>query len=263
MKYANAPLKYVAFAADLSPVSVLGEISALDQIHERLRDVLPVREDQKNALIPTLEGLVTTSGARFVDTARHRAVLVTPVRIAADTTRYSTFNEFLGFLEEVVRAVSEVAPGRACRRLGVRYVDEIRVPGTEPGNVGQWSEWIDAALLPGVALRQTTGRREISGAIDDTLADGYGVRFAWHTGATHAVNPSGPLMVPDPSEPGPYFALDTDSYWSATPGTEILGLGDPALVQRIRRLHEPVQELFETSLTDRLRNEVLRPLEST
>jgi uncharacterized protein (TIGR04255 family) len=263
MKYANAPLKYVAFAADLSPASVLGEMSALDRIHEALRGVLPVREDQKNALIPTLEGLVTTSGARFVDASRHRAVLVTPVRIAVDTTRYSTFNEFSGFLEEVIGAVSEVAPGRACRRLGLRYVDEIRVPGTEPGNVGQWSEWVDAALLPAAALRPTAGRRELSGAIDDTFADGFGVRFAWHTGTGHAVNPSGPLLVPDPSEPGPYFALDTDSYWSATPGTEILGLGDAALVQRIQRLHEPVQEFFETSLTDRLRNEVLRPLEST
>lgn len=242
---------------------MLGESPALDQIHDALRRALPVREDQTDALIPTLDGLVKTTGARFVDGARHRAVLVTPVRIAVDTTLYSTFREFLGFLEAVLESVSEVARGRACRRLGLRYIDEIRVPETQPGNTQQWRDWISAELLPGVALRTTGGRRDISGAIDDTHDDGYGVRFAWHTGTGHAVNPTGPLLVPDPSEPGPYFALDTDSYWMTNPQSAILGLGDPGLLERIVRLHEPVQDFFESSLTDRLRTDVLRPLEST
>ena len=149
MKYPNAPLKYVAFAADLSPVAVLGETPALDRIHEALRDMLPVREDQSDALVPLPQGvLFKTSGARFVDSARHLAVLVTPVRIAADTTDYSTFREFSSFLETVLEAISEVARGRACTRLGLRYVDEIRVPGTRPGDVTQWREWIDSSSLP-------------------------------------------------------------------------------------------------------------------
>jgi uncharacterized protein (TIGR04255 family) len=188
-------------------------------------------------------------------------VLITPERVVIDTTEYSTFSEFLTFLQAVFAAVAEVASGRACRRIGLRYVDEIRVPGLEPGNVGQWRDWIDPDLLPPAALSDTTAKREIAGVIDDADADGFGVRFTWHTGDGYVVDPTGPLVVPDPDGPGPYFALDTDSYWSAQPGVEILGLGDPALIDRIRRLHDPVQRFFEMSLTDRLRNDVFGPLE--
>jgi len=262
-RYANAPLKYVVFVADLSPVSLLGEIAVLDRVHHALREDLPVREDLTDAVVPRPDGnVMPANGARFVDGEQHRAVVVMPPRIAVDTTRYSTFGEFSAFLGRVLDAVAAVAPGRACRRLGLRYVDEIRVPGAEPGNVEQWRGWVDSSLFPGVAFRADLrqGRRDIAGVVDDMSDDGFGVRFAWHTGNGHAVQPVGPLIVPAPSEPGPYLALDTDSYWMARPGTEILGLGDPALLERLHKLHEPVQAYFEMMLTDRLRNEVLGPV---
>jgi uncharacterized protein (TIGR04255 family) len=261
-KYTHAPLRLVVFAAELSPVALLGETATLDQIHARLREDLPIREDVTNALVPGPDGaLVPANGARFVDRGQHRAVIVTPSRIASDTTRYSTFSEFARFLDRVLSAVAAVAPGRACRRLGLRYVDEIRVPGTEAGNVDQWREWIDASLFPAVVLRERAGnsRREIAGVVDDTDENGFGVRFTWHTGNGHAVLPVGPLIVPDPSPAGPYFALDTDSYWVAQPGTDVVGLGDPTLLERVHKLHEPVQDYFEMTLTDKLRDEVLGP----
>lgn len=262
-RYLNAPLKLVVFAAELSPVALLGETATLDQIHARLRGELPIREDVTNAFVPGPDGgLLPANGARLVDRSQHRAVMVTPSRIAADTTTYSTFSEFAEFLGRVLDAVAAVAPGRACRRLGLRYVDEIRVAAAEPGNVEQWLDWVDDSLLPTVALRNRPGncRREIAGVVDDTDDDGFGVRFAWHTGVGHAVQPVGPLVVPNPSPPGPYLALDTDSYWTAQPGAEVLGLGDPALIDLVRKLHEPVQRYFEMTLTDRLRQEVLGPV---
>jgi uncharacterized protein (TIGR04255 family) len=261
--YANAPLKYVLFAAELSAVSLLSETSVLDQIHRELRDDLPVREDVSGALVPNPDGgLTPSSGTRFVDADQQRAVFVGPLRVAVDTTRYSTFREFSGFVARVLEVVASVAPGRACRRLGVRYVDEIRIPGAVPGNVEQWRGWIDDSLFPGVAFRPAAqqGQREIAGVVDDTGDDGFGVRFSWHTGTGHAVQPVGPLIVPNASDPGPYFALDTDSYWTTKPGTGVLGLGDPAMLDRIDRLHEPVQAYFEMTLTDRLREEVLGPV---
>jgi uncharacterized protein (TIGR04255 family) len=262
-RYSNAPLKLVVFAAELSPAALLGETATLDQIHARLRDELPIREDVTNALVPGPDGgLQPANGARLVDRGQHRAVMVTPLRIAADTTAYSTFSEFAGFLSRVLDAIAAVAPGRACRRLGLRYVDEIRVPAAEPGNIEQWRDWVDDSLFPTVAFRDRPGnsRREIAGVVDDTDDDGFGVRFAWHTGNGHAVQPVGPLVVPNPSAPGPYLALDTDSYWTTQPGAEVLGLGDPALMDRVRKLHEPVQSYFEMTLTDRLRQEVLGPV---
>jgi uncharacterized protein (TIGR04255 family) len=220
-----------------------------------------VREDSTNELIPPgLAGLVRTSGARFIDGGQHLAVAVTPSRVAVDTTEYADFDQFFEFLKKVLDAVAAVARGRACRRLGLRYVDEIRVPGAVPGDVEQWSTWLDTSLFAASAARPITGRREISGVLDDSLEGGYGIRFAWHTGTGYAVQPHGPLIVPNPADAGPYFALDTDSYWTAN---ELLGLGDPSLVERIAKLHEPIKDLFENCITDKLRNQVLLPQEES
>ncbi len=257
--YKNAPLRYVAFAVEISPSAVLGEREVLDQVHEALRMHVPVREDSTNELLPPgLAGLVRASGARFIDGGQRLAVAVNPSRVAVDTTDYVDFDQFFTFLREVLDAVAAVAPARACRRLGLRYVDEIRVPGAVPGDPEQWSPWLDKSLLAASTARPTTGRRELSGVLDDSLEGGYGIRFAWHTGTGYAVQPQGPLIVPNPAEPGPYFALDTDSFWTAN---ELLGLGDPVLLERIAKLHEPIKELFENCITGKLRNEVLLPEE--
>jgi uncharacterized protein (TIGR04255 family) len=257
-RYENAPLRYVVFVAELRSAAVLGEATALDEIHEALRGRLPVREDNSGPamLHPAI------AGARFVDGAQHRAVTVGPSMVMVDTTSYSTFDEFSGFLGAVLDAVADVAPARACQRLGLRYIDEIRIPNAQPGNVQQWRDWINHELIPPVALRATEGYRDISGVIDDKRSDGFGVRFTWHTGTGHVVQPQGPLLVPDASDPGPYFAIDTDSYWNFIPGADILTLGDAALKRHVDSLHDPVHEFFEMSLTDRLRNEILIPTQS-
>jgi uncharacterized protein (TIGR04255 family) len=253
-RYENAPLRYVLFALELRAAAVLGEAAALDEIHAALKDTLPVREDG-----PGQPMLRSAPGARFVDGPQHRAVVVGPAIVTVDTTSYSTFDEFSEFLDRVLDAITNVAPGRACQRLGLRYIDEIRIPAARSRNVEQWRDWVNPELIPPIALRMPQVDRDISGVIDDDRGNGFGVRFAWHTGTGHVVQPEGPLIVPDPSEPGPYFAIDTDSYWNFIPRADILALGDPMLKQHVHSLHEPVHEFFEMSLTDRLRSEILIP----
>jgi uncharacterized protein (TIGR04255 family) len=258
-EYPNAPLAYVIFAANVRPAAVLGEPATLDRIYDRLRDRFPVREDGGRVILEPFPSPFLGSpggGARFVDVDQQTAVFVSPSVIHVDTTAYTNFTAFTELLGRIFDVIAEVAPGRACSRLGLRYVDEIRVPEMPAGSPHAWSEWIDARLFPPVALEESAAPRDLAGVIEESSGGGYAVRFSWHTGNGYAVQPVGPLLVPGAPQPGPYFGLDTDSYWQAQPGAPVLSFGDGSLVERVRRLHDPVQRFFERSLTDRLRTEV-------
>jgi uncharacterized protein (TIGR04255 family) len=262
-RYKNAPLRYVLFAADLNPVTALGDPAAHDRIHAALHDALPVREDQPGVMqFLSADGKVTptTGGARLVSANQTLAAQIAPARIALDTTAYTTFTEFKALVERLIDAVAFEAPDRTCRRLGLRFIDEIRVPGARSGHLEDWEPWIDPSRLPTIPTRAGHQERTIASAIDDTMEDGFGVRFAWQTGVGYAVQPVGPLIVPNPVPPNePFFLIDTDSRWNSHPGGPIMALGKPGLLDAVERLHEPIQELFEGSITPRLRTEILQP----
>ena len=69
-----------------------------------------------------------------------------------------------------------------------------------------------------------------------------------------AVDPTGPLVIESPPR-GPYYLIDIDSAWVGS--VEAKPLAAWAL-EKLSVLHAPVRRLFENSITDELRNEVLR-----
>jgi uncharacterized protein (TIGR04255 family) len=59
-----------------------------------------------------------------------------------------------------------------------------------------------------------------------------------------------------PSNSGPYFLVDIDSFWAA--GDAVPEFSVNRALEMIDQLHGPVRELFEAAITERLRTEVLR-----
>jgi uncharacterized protein (TIGR04255 family) len=70
------------------------------------------------------------------------------------------------------------------------------------------------------------------------------------------VSPQGPLLIARPAEM-PFFAIDIDSAWQAAV-TPPLPFNASAIADVLQSLHVPVRALFEHSITDKLREEVLR-----
>lgn len=58
------------------------------------------------------------------------------------------------------------------------------------------------------------------------------------------------------SPPGPLFKLDIDSFWHAA--DEVPEFGVDLILNQADALHEPVRYVFESLITDRFREEVLR-----
>jgi len=54
---------------------------------------------------------------------------------------------------------------------------------------------------------------------------------------------------------GPYYLIDIDSAWQGEAPVPPL---DRWLLAKLDELHAPIRHLFETAITEELRNEVLR-----
>ena len=139
--------------------------------------------------------------------------------------------------------------------MGLRYIDEIRVGGIE--SPSDWEPYIAASLLAGLHLDDRYPPASSQGIAEFDVADGQKTVMRFGAMRGFVVDPNGPLRLRRTGE-GPFFLLDLDSYWAATPDIEIPEFSSDAVHEICLRLRAPVRALFESSISDRLRDEVLR-----
>jgi uncharacterized protein (TIGR04255 family) len=194
---------------------------------------------------------------RFLSRDRRLSVVVSQSRVSVETTDYPGWAQFKGTISRALNAVEGVSPMiPGLLRVGLRYIDEIRVPHLEPGE-GRWSRYIDPRLS-GAASVLLQGRppTEVLGVLQFDLGEGY--RTVVRYGARHGQMVGGaPLRRRAPDQPsGEYFLIDVDSFHET--GETLPEFSAEASLSIADRLHQPVRALFESSITDDLRNEVLR-----
>lgn len=193
---------------------------------------------------------------RFTVRDRTLSVAITSTSVTVETTAYRHYLEFRAVLRRVFDAASELLSPDGIARMGMRYIDEIRVPEVDEQHLASWSEWLDATLLP-PQLEAMIGHEYLPAAWDGaaryvtgpqrSLVLRYGARQGY------AVDLRGSLSRPAPPAPGPFFVLDFDSFWEPLDIPEF----DPSsLADTCDELRAPVRKLFDLLITDRLRNEV-------
>jgi uncharacterized protein (TIGR04255 family) len=183
--------------------------------------------------------------------------------VVVETSGYSGFEAFLALIQRALTARLGVGALDGVERLGLRYIDEIRVPSV--GDSSSWSDWIHQGLL---GPTQLAGELELSNDVWQGIStysgkldggpnfDRMSLVLRYGVGEGYAVSPDGDLRRKTPA-PGPFFLIDIDSYWGpASTGVPMLDVD--SVSRALEALHRPVRLLFETSITDRLRNEVLR-----
>jgi uncharacterized protein (TIGR04255 family) len=257
--YPNAPVVLVAFeirhptAPSLSPAQ-------LRKIKQRLGTTAPILRSGK---ITNIEGVIGAADEptvrveefpRLISRDSTLSVSFREGSIVIETTRYRGWERFRKLIEDVLNVRLEVGDLDGVERVGVRYIDELRVPDQTDSS---WQQWVDASLLGptqvgeklGLQPTQWQGITIFTSGTDRTVALRYGPREGY------AVDPGGELKRPAPA-PGPFFLLDIDSFWM--PRDEVPEFDVEELMPIAEELHSPVRKLFEGLITDELREDVLR-----
>lgn len=238
-----------------------------EAVRDRLPLLEPVVEQQVNVVVggpaPAPPSLRSRRFPRFSARDRATALLVKPDALVVETTTYEGWTEsFRPLVVDVVRATERILRPNGVLRIGLRYIDEIRVPGIESAP-GDWRGYIDEHLLAAAdpefiprSLRPSEwlGLVQYQTAPDSMLT----VRYGPQSG--HAVDPAGPTRRKNQHPPGLFFLLDSDSYWHGE--AEVPEFDAEWICTRCDLLHEPVSEFFRIVITDDLRAEVFNKQEA-
>ncbi len=230
-------------------------------IYELLRDLVPVilgpgPTPFQFALPPAnFSFSAGTAQTRMVNRERSLSVIAAPGAVIVENSAYVCFEDFLEVIRRALTAAAETAPIAGMQRIGIRYIDEIRVPGIE--RPADWTEYINGSLLCVTGLSERFPPQRTEGLAEFYVADGRltVMRFGVMTG--RVVEQEGHPLRLRQTDDGPFFLIDLDSFWTAAEEKmpefdveEVIGI--------VKLLRDPVRTLFEASVTDRLRNEVFR-----
>lgn len=191
---------------------------------------------------------------RFLDRSMSTAISITASSIVIETSRYEGWEDFRSAIQFACEVRNSVSPIYGVERLGLRYIDEVRVDEVESND---WSEWIHSSLLAG-AVGESSGLplRLWQGALVYGSEPGQGLVLRYGPGYGYATDPNGELKPRRALPPGPFFLLDVDSFWLPEDGVPEYSI--ETILPRLDELHMPVRRVFESSITDKYRDEVLR-----
>lgn len=252
--YPNAPVVLVALEMR-HPVSESLTPSDVRAIKARLRDHTPIARNAQmlsGAVVAGAQSQPAPTIEQFTRLVNRQTTIAVSFRreaLVVEASVYPGWESFRVIVSDAIDARMAVAPVDGVERVGVRYIDEIRVPADgEP----DWSEWVSPSLLGpastepiSLALTQWQGVAVYGGNPGHMMVLRYGPSSGF------AVDPSSELKRGKPTEGGPFFLMDVDSFW--TPGDSIPEVDRDTLIAICNDLHAPVSTLFEGLIQPKLR----------
>jgi uncharacterized protein (TIGR04255 family) len=254
--YRNPPIAMVAVEVRHSGTDPMTE-AGYDAIRLLLRERWPIQLPAQEVTLefggPSGSSPIVTEYRRFTSRDKRTAIAIRPGSTTVETVDYKGWDDLRLVVRAALAARAEVSEPSGYERVGLRYIDEVRVPSDEAAP--DWAPWVHQSMLGAqpdesadLRLSNWQGMSTFGPTDGQTLVLRYGPR------AGYAVEPDGQLKRPS-SPTGPFFLLDIDSFWETS---ESIPEFEPSeLIDRCDNLHAPIRTLFEGLITDQLRKEVL------
>ena len=237
--YNSNYLKNVIVRLDFS--NEIGELSELPKTVQNLAlKSFPIPEPRKTS---TTEWQLSPDKVKqkqtefmewkFFSRDRKRVLTIYPAAIFIEFSSYKNFENFRNEFLCIVEGLFDIYKDTLCRRLGLRYINEIAMEGNNPFD---WDDYLHPKLL--AALHFIENSQFIARSFH-LLELNYGdinlrYQFGMH-------NPDFPAPIKKK-----IFIMDFDAYNE--------GLQEfKDISENLDSYHQKIQELFEQSITDRLR----------
>ncbi|WP_410785732.1 TIGR04255 family protein [Kribbella sp. C-35] len=256
--FRNAPLALVAAEIRFTDAARLRQQVTKDEVAIALEERFPFAEPLQRGEVTLNLGLggappqiQERQGVVLKNASSTETLTVMSESLTYETTAYRSFNELLDVVRSACDALVAAKVRPAVQRVGLRYIDEVRVPETI-SDVRQWGTWINSRLIgqlevgpddyPATAMQSVT-------TFD--LGGGRGLNFR-----CAALN-QGPIVVPQflrrpPIQSGPFFVLDFDGFHDFT-GQEAVPLSSEVVCDSLSAVHLPCGTAFQRSITDEAR----------
>ena len=257
--YKHAPLAMVVAEILFTHEPSLADAKARDRALASIRDELPIlvnKQIMQGALFvpgretPTEFSTKELLEAMSVDGQTLVTLATDTVSVSMSGAVYGHYGDTLRpLIDRVLDCVSDTLRQVAVRRIGLRYLDELRVPNP-PANAAGWSEWVNPSLVAATTA-------PVGGHITGTKASfesevGGGVRVQFNAGSfdgTTIIADDHPFSDRSKAKgPGPMFILDLDASWQPEFGFELFN--SEAIKKTFDTLHEPTSGLFEWAIGD-------------
>lgn len=259
-----APLAFVAAEVRVSYTPALVADATVAALSSELAALpVPQREQRQSLVIGSAPGLPELA-VRLMSRDAMTSLTITATTLTLETTSYRGVEAFSALFAQCMRAVAGLVAPSAVERVGLRYVNELRV--AQPiTSIEQWRAYVCAEVLSpalgaGAALRAAGVESATASALQTVVAFELPRQRAITGRFVPLVGPpaigSKPLLRPNVPADGPYFVVDLDAYWPSGPAT-----GEPfdpgELLSTVTALHTPIWATFLWATTEQFRKEAL------
>lgn len=254
--FPEAPLALVAAEIRLTDVARLRQPQTRDEVTIALEPRFPFAEPLRQTDVnlrpvgPEIQ-IQERAGMVHKNATSTETLTITSTSLTYETTAYTSFDELLDALSVACDTLVAAKVRPAMRRIGLRYVNEVRVP--EPiTDARQWGKWIDHRLIGQLVVGSDDVPAMTTQSVSTfDLGEGRGLNFR-----CAALN-QGPIVVPQflkrpPVESGPFFVLDFDGFHDLT-GGEAVPLNSEVVREALSAVHVPCGSAFQRSITDEAR----------
>ena len=251
--FTDAPLALVTAQVTLSYEPRVNDIAVRDAFAQVVRARLPLfsiesLEAFRVELPSGQSSQESLPQMRAVNTQRTMSVALNANSVTVDAVEYEHFEGFKDLLRYCFEALTSTVPDAYVTRVGLRYIDEIRAPGLE--QTRDWSGWIADDLLASFNVLQDQTIAGLNGQMVFQIDEVTNLLLRWgEMQGISVIAPNHPLRRPTIA-PGRFFVLDADAFWQPTDAKRF---DTDSLIECLDRLHKPVGEIFQASLTDKAR----------